>query len=310
MIVTLYKDTTPIEVDYRDAGHSYTVTGLKKTGVTTITGLLAKPELLPWAAYMAAEAFKVAIMPWATSERKMTKTELKKVSDEAKNAHNRKSGYGKDVGTIVHAWIKEEIAGGLVAVSRPEFVVNNLLEIEREVARIHVSSRKNKVAEIEKLEKDAEALRENVIVAGHCIKQWRQFIADYGIVFGKTEFIVYSKNLDYCGTVDGILYSEKLNNKTFINDYKTSDPRRIRNKFFQVVGTKPYPEHFVQMSGYDYAHHEETNFNPDGYMVVYLPKEGPYQVFTREQVEQDRKGWENLVRTYKWLQSLKGSKYV
>lgn len=308
MIIQLYPNNGPVEVDFKTVGHAYKVNGDKKTGVTTITGLLNKPDLLPWAAYMAAEAFKAAVTPWATTAQKMTKAELNKLSVEAKKAHTRKSGLGKDVGTIVHEWIKEEISNNLKPMRVPTYTVSTLMEIEQQIIKTEGSKRMHKVEEVEKLKADALALRENTVVAQHCIQEWRKFVVDYGIHFQKTEFIVYSKKLDYCGTVDGLMYSTKLGNKVFINDYKTSKPQQKRNSYFQIVGHKPYPEHFVQMAGYDYAHHEETGISPDGYMIVYLPKEGPYQVFVREEVAFDREGWANLVKSYNWLQDLKGAR--
>lgn len=306
MIVTLYEATGPVEVEFKSVGHSYKIAGDKKTGVTTITGLLAKPELLPWAAYMAAEAFKTAIMPFATTIQKITKLQLNNLAKEAKNAHARKSGFGKDVGTIVHAWINEEISNNLRPMEVPTYTTATVMQITNDIARIRESKRKNKVEEMEKLQADMDLLLANTTVAQHCIEQWRQFVKDYGIHFQKSEFIVYSKKLDYCGTVDGLMYSTKLDSKVFLLDYKTSVPQAKRNKFFQIIGFKPYPEHFVQVAGYDYAHFEETAISPDGYMVVYLPKDKPYQVFTREDIAADRLGWESLVRTYNWLLSLKG----
>jgi hypothetical protein len=306
MIVTLYQDNEPIEIDFRDAGHSYKVNGTKKTGVTTFTGILNKPELLPWAAYMAAEALKEAVKPFVTSQTRITQLELKKLTDEAKKAHTRKSGTGKDIGSIVHAWIKEEIAAGQ-ALRMPSYTIDTLNDIDAQLAKLSTSKRKDKIDVEQKLRDSADEIQANTKIAEFCIQQWRQFVLDYGIEFVKVEQIVYSKKLDYCGTMDTIMYSKKLG-KTLIGDYKTSEPQRLRNKFFQIVGYKPYPEHFVQMAGYDYAHFEETGFVPDGYMVVYLPKDKPYQVFTRCEVELDKGGWENLVRTYRWIDSLKKGK--
>lgn len=308
MIITLYQTNGPIDVEFKSVGHSYKVAGDKKIGVTTITGLLNKPELLPWAAYMASEAFKTAIMPFATTARKITRIQLKKMAGEAKNAHARKSGLGKDVGTIVHAWINEEISNNLRPTTMPTYTMSTVLQLKEEIKKIDASKRKNKVEEVDKLVADLETLVENTEIARYCIEQWRQFVQDYGIHFQKSEFIVYSKKLDYCGTVDGLAYSTKLNHKVFILDYKTSIPQAKRNKFFQIIGYKPYPEHFVQMAGYDYAHFEETGISPDGYMVVYLPKDKPYQVFTREEIATDRTGWEHLVGAFNWLQTLKGGK--
>jgi hypothetical protein len=289
MKVTLYNATDPIEIDFQDKGHAYKVGGAKKTGVTTIVNCLSKPDLLPWAAYMAAEALKDAVMPYVTSATQITKLELKQLTDEAKKAHTRKSTWGKDVGSIVHEWIKEEIGQGK-EVKVPHSIVEANLEL----------AKNNKFKEV----KD---LQTNYKTAEYCVSQWRKWVADYGIEFIKTEQIVYSKRLDYCGTMDTLFYSSRLE-KTFIGDYKTSEPQKKRNSRFQIVGHKPYPEHFAQIAGYDLAYNEETEITPDGYMVIYLPKNKPYQAFTRHDVANDRLGWEGLVTAYNWIDKVKKGK--
>lgn len=254
-----------VEVLFNPGSHRYKVNGEYKPGVTSVTAILNKPNLLNWAAWMASTHFKEAITPFATTDQQITKAELKKLSDAAKKAHTVRSDAGRDVGKVVHEWIEAQLIG-------------------------------------------KEPLMPEDPLAVACIQQWEQWQKDYGIEFIKSEFIVYSEKLDYCGTTDSLVKSHRLDGKTFMLDYKTSEPEKIRNSKFVITGHKPYPEHFAQIAGYDYAHFEETGTAVDGYMVVYLPKESPYQVFQRYQPEADRQGWENLFNTYKWLSNIKGGK--
>lgn len=292
MIVKLYNDT--VEIEFREASHRYKVDGVYNVGVSTVLGVLAK-DLMGWAAWMSAEAFKEAVKPFATTSNHITQAELKKLADTAKKAHQVRSQRGKDVGSIAHAWIEEETAHG-VEVTLPQYV-KNLLDEQADKPD----------QEIETIESEIQMINDNYAAAKHCVDQWRKWKQDYDVQVIKSEFIVHSKKLGYCGTVD-VLFRSKRDGKIYIADYKTSEPVKIRNSRYQITGHKAYPEHFAQVAGYDYAHHEEFGLHPDSYAVLYLPKEGKYQMFSRETVKEDRQGWEDLFKVYKWIDSIKKGK--
>jgi hypothetical protein len=211
MTVKLYKDT--VEVEFLEARHRYKVNGNYVVGVSTVLGVLAK-DLMDWAAWMSAEAFKEAVSPFATSEQSMSKAELKKLADGAKKAHRQKSQKGKDVGTIAHAWIKEETdAGGFV--EYPVYAAELIAAAGETV--------------------DIKLIHENVKAAEHCVNQWRQWKIDYDIEVIKSEFIVHSQKLGYCGTVD-LLFRSRRTGKVYMGDYKTSEPEKIRNHKYMIVG--------------------------------------------------------------------------
>jgi hypothetical protein len=283
MTIKLYNDT--VEIEFQESVHRYKVDGSYTPGVSSVLAVLHK-ELMDWAAWMAAEDLKAAVMDFATSERSMTKAELKKLADSAKKAHRQKSQRGKDVGSIAHAWIEEETAFGR-QVEIPQYSRDLMVGIERS--------------------EDIDVIDANTKAARHCVQQWRQWKLDYDIEVIKSEFIVHSRKLGYCGTAD-LLFKSKRTGKVYLGDYKTSEPQKIRNSKYVVVNHKPYPEHFVQIAAYDYAHNEETGIDPDAYAVIYLPKEGRYQMFTREEIAKDRLGWNDLFHVFQWITAIKRGK--
>lgn len=280
--MNLYNDT--VEIDFKESSHRYKVDGKPTIGVSTILGTLSK-DLMGWSAWMAAEAFRDSVMPYATTDKKITKAFLKQLAKDARMAHTKRSQTGMDVGTIVHKWIEEETDFGYL-IRESVYVADLLLNA--------------------KTVEEREIIEENVKAAEHCVKQWRQWMKDYDIAIIRHEFVVYSKKLDYCGTAD-VLFKSRRTGKIYLGDYKTSEPEKVRNSKYQIVDRKAYPEHFAQVSGYDYAHHEEFGVNPDGYAVIYLPKEDDYHQFTREQVVSDRENWEHLVHVYRWIKNIRSN---
>jgi hypothetical protein len=279
MIHKLYGDT--IEVEFKEVSHRYKVNGEFKPGVTTVLGLLHK-DLMDWAVYMAVGSFSEAVAPFLADGRKMTKIALKNVADEAKKAHKNKSDKGKDVGTIVHGVIEEATQHYLNVGNWPDVV-----DIDKH------------------LPEDSNV--EKIAAVRNCVQNWIKWRNDYDVVPIMFERVVYSKELGYCGTMD-IYFKSRRTGKTYVGDYKSSEPQKIRNSKYQITGYKAYPEHYAQCAAYDYALNEELGEEPDGYAIIYLPKEGDYQMFTREAVDDDREGWEHLFETYQWINGIKRSK--
>lgn len=93
---------------FDDKKHFYYLDGKKMTGVTTILNVMAKPQLIPWAARMAIENVKenfAAIIAATEAERDV-------LLKTAQNAHAQKKDKAADIGTLVHKaieeWIKEK----------------------------------------------------------------------------------------------------------------------------------------------------------------------------------------------------------
>lgn len=118
MVSTQIKNNLkPAPVSFKEKEHSYTLLSNEKLvpGVTTITGLLDKPFLVPWAAKMVWQAL--------TGKHgevvKMTAEQYEVFILEAKSAHRRKATEAKDSGTLAHdfieKWIDSKIIGGAFA---------------------------------------------------------------------------------------------------------------------------------------------------------------------------------------------------
>ena len=82
--------------------HRYYLGEKQLTGVTTILGVLAKPQLLPWASKEACEYVQ---------QNLKSMDELESVLAKAKNAYAQKRDKAADIGTLAHSWISDYIGG-------------------------------------------------------------------------------------------------------------------------------------------------------------------------------------------------------
>ena len=108
---SLYNGTVTVELN--EGSHCYSVdyTDAKPDGVTTILGLVPK-YLLPWVARTTADYFRDGILNRLAGEGSIEPTFLATLHEEAKKEHTRKRDRAGDIGTLVHAYAEEVIAGG------------------------------------------------------------------------------------------------------------------------------------------------------------------------------------------------------
>lgn len=102
---------TPPETGFAfdDAKHAYYFDGKKMTGCTTILGVLAKPQLIPWAARMACDYIKENSHK-VTFEGDLLHYEVTPEQlDEAQVAHAKKKEEGATKGTDTHALVEEYV---------------------------------------------------------------------------------------------------------------------------------------------------------------------------------------------------------
>lgn len=136
-------------------------------------------------------------------------------------------------------------------------------------------------------------------------KAWSAFLQwheQYSPKYLKSEQVVYSKKLDYCGTFD--CWAE-IRGKVTMLDFKTGNPNMkfAGSKATGVVSA--YPKDFIQCAAYDYAHSEEFDLDySDQYMVVYITKAGKLECFTNEAVEKNIEAWECAVTLSRWYKEL------
>jgi hypothetical protein len=86
-----------------------TKSGIRVPGVTSITGILEKPALLPWAAKMATEHVAKFWKPGKQYEKET----IECVLQDAKVAHRTKKQDAADFGSDVHALVESYIGGQL-----------------------------------------------------------------------------------------------------------------------------------------------------------------------------------------------------
>lgn len=95
--------------------HQYSVDGEIIPGVTTVLGVLSKPQLMYWAANCAADYFKENIKPGVA----LDELEIDSLWQRAKKAHTQKKTDAGSLGSFVHHWVEDYING-----KKPEMPIN------------------------------------------------------------------------------------------------------------------------------------------------------------------------------------------
>lgn len=101
----LYKGQ--LELTYFPRSHRYKVDGSFVEGVTTALGIVNKPYLMNWSANMAVGVF----VDYYDAKDHWSKDEFKQICKEAKAAHVNYKDKRAEVGSKVHDWIEQHIAG-------------------------------------------------------------------------------------------------------------------------------------------------------------------------------------------------------
>lgn len=97
---------TGVGFEFNPATHRYYLDGVAMTGVTTILGVIAKPQLIKWASDQAVDYIieNAWNKPTATLYEVTTET-----LEEARKAWTMKRDKAADLGTAVHAEVEEYI---------------------------------------------------------------------------------------------------------------------------------------------------------------------------------------------------------
>src|SRR3990167_5649676 len=99
--------------------HEYLLDGKPLTGVTSVIGVLGKPQLIQWAANMAVDYVKTSkvwqLVPDTPRKIMIGDKELETLLEEARTAHRKKKEaagtHGTDSHKLVEDWIKEQMTG-------------------------------------------------------------------------------------------------------------------------------------------------------------------------------------------------------
>jgi hypothetical protein len=113
------------------------------------------------------------------------------------------------------------------------------------------------------------------------------------------EQICYSKHFDFAGTWDGMF---EIDGKVILYDLKTTNASRTA-----PLGI--YPEMFLQLGGYSFAHREEFPLeNIDDLMIVRIGKDGILNTLKASEIGLSVEDCENrfidLLKIYKFMTPL------
>lgn len=90
-------------LDYVNLTKAGTPRKKRLTGVTTITGVIDKPNLIPWASKMACNHMR----EYLKEGEKYTMEELMPIIDEAQEKHNTTKNKAATTGSMIHDWAEK-----------------------------------------------------------------------------------------------------------------------------------------------------------------------------------------------------------
>ena len=182
--------------------HTYKYDGKKMTGCTTILGVLAKPQLIPWAARMACDYIRENASPeWdgdINNEDKVLSGYSVSLTTlaEAQVAHAKKKEDGATKGTDTHAQVEDFVK---------ECIADN----------------------------NGYPIVERTMTASATLTQFIHWAHDNHVRFLASEAQFYSKKLWVAGTADLIFEQD---GKRYLGDIKTYKKIWDRTPFYQCAG--------------------------------------------------------------------------
>lgn len=248
----LYNKSFIINFEEKDWGgkkiHCYTDgSGNKIASVTSFTGVINKPFLVPWATELGAAtvAEGLGVVPMGYFSAEEDKSERKrKWNDLLKEIKNKQiTTNAIDVATII-------IAGKGRHSEVKEVAADIGTEIHRLVSQWIKGKGKVKV------QIPTDEKTRNGFLA------FMKFQEEYKIKWIESERLVYSKKHNFAGTLDAV---GKIGKDTVLIDFKSS--KRL------------YPENAFQAAGYQIAYEEEMKVKMDYKMIIRFGKEdGEFEI--------------------------------
>lgn len=144
--------------------------------------------------------------------------------------------------------------------------------------------------------------------AQRSISGFLEWIGKHKPEFISTEQPVYSKTYNFAGTYDAIL---KLDGKTYMADWKTSDPMKIYKNGKPSGQFTAYPSHMIQCAAYDLAYTDDKTGQPlsqtfAGHMVIYVTKSGKVFAYVNDDTVENKKAF---IRGFKLSTRVKNLEY-
>lgn len=289
---TLYGGSVILDFNPKSSQYRYTVYDLRSKrigepvrGVTSVLkDIVAKPELMRWPMNMSNGAIFGAkfsekdleyVHDWDNALVKpgtpYTAEHLHETMLAGSRAHTQRSDRGKDIGSMAHRaveWFLKDIQ--------------------------HKNKENKFIKDI--LKEEFNISEENWKIVENMLDTFVRWWNDIGFteVFA-TEAVVYSRKLNYAGTLDMILVRK---GKIYLLDLKTTNYSKKAPKGI-------YAENFLQLGAYAYAFREEQGVQMNDLGIVNINKEGKLNVLTAGDLgfttDDCAKGFAFALRTHDWL---------
>lgn len=235
-------------VRFNGGSHRYTVSTDKgqtwshKLGVTTILRTLSKPGLELWP---MDEALKYL---FGQTFEEVTQDDGSIIVEPRYNVKTAqmKPGYG---------YITLELQQALERARAAHTIKRDKGgDVGTEVHEAIYLTLHGKIVDVTELSKEAQK----------AFKAWFDWFTYLSPGVLAYEQVVYSKGLDYCGTLDAVL---EIDGKRVLVDWKTQN-------YSRTAPLGIYPENFIQLGGYAKAYMEEHGEVIDDLLIVNASKQG------------------------------------
>lgn len=267
-----------VELEFNNSKHQYTVDNKTVFGVTSIVGVINKPQLMYWAVNQAVDHLRLNLLPGKSYDE----IQLKALLDNAKYIHKKTSGTATDIGQMTHSFLEKWI--------KAESKRNNLIEAVGVVEKIKKPTYLE-LTEQEKRRWDYPVMPINQEIR-NAIDAFLNWTKENKVKFLLSEQKVYSKKYNYAGTLDA---EALVNGKLAIIDFKTS----------KAI----YEDYLLQVAAYLQARKEETKQKYKEAYVIRLSKEdkeknlAAFEVKRSSDLKNDFKTFLGCLSIYQWQQN-------
>jgi hypothetical protein len=152
------------------------------TGVTTALGVINKPFLKQWAVKQALLVLRAGLLtPAGALRTDLTVDRIAEIFEEARFAHKTALNNAGDIGTVAHDAIEQAIN---TAIAETNGVMLSCPIADPKHPRVNPTE-------------------EQVRMAQNCANAAFKWVKEHNVRFIRTERKVYSREYNYCGTLDG-----------------------------------------------------------------------------------------------------------
>lgn len=260
--------------DAKGSQPRYTIDGKRATGVTTILGMIAKPQLVDWAVRLNAReavlqsangvGYPQELINKLIKFDKITSAQSKKLAlkfpewQDAITAHTKKSDAAKDIGTLAHSNVEEYIRYRMGETT--SFAVNPEVAY---MVQPFVDWAEGKVKVTPQAMRTA--YNHNVV---EIAPEFTSNIERPSVTFLRAEQSTFSPKLFVAGTFD---FLAVVNGKKYMCDFKTSGGIYGREYFYQTAAYRSFCEEMgwgKDIEGSIIVRCGKERFNEDGELIT------------------------------------------